>query len=173
MAANRHAGAVRSYLDYLCESPKPAEATPWVDWAKFTLGATAMVGLSLGAGACGGEASDGEGSGGGGVAGQPAGGTGAVATGGVRTGGAANVGGQPSGGTINTGGVMYGMPGGSPAGGRPAGGNSPLGGIWTLYGLPTGGVQVGGQPARTGGTTGIIGGAGADLYGIFVGGTGG
>jgi hypothetical protein len=41
--------------------------------------------------------------------------------------------------------------------------------VWTTGG---GGPAAGGQPAG-GNNTGIIGGTGADLYGIFVGGTGG
>ena len=107
MSANPHADAVRSYLDYLCASPKPAEATPW---AKFAKGATTMVGFALGTGACFGDGVIASphpiyGIGGGWTAGGPSrGGTGAVATGGVGGKGAA---GQSNGGggATSTGGM--------------------------------------------------------------------
>src|SRR5512139_2690505 len=106
MAANDHADAVRSYLEYLCETPRPIEATPWADWTKVT-----VVGLALGAGACGGEV-DAEGGQGGSAAG------GVIANGGTAYG--IGTGGR---GSMATGGVRV----------------SGSGGLGALYGLPLGG----------------------------------
>jgi hypothetical protein len=185
MAANRHADAVRCYLDYLCESPKPSEASPWVDWAKLTKGATAVAGFTLSVGACGGEAFDVEGGQAGNAAGGvigyggtaygvPLGGRGAVSTGGVRAGGTGGIGalyGLPMGGVVGTGGaVAYGVPmGGYGVGGRATAGSGavPTGGVvstgGTAYGISGGYRATGGSGAVS---TGGVFGTGGTLYGL-------
>jgi hypothetical protein len=175
MTAERHADAVRSYLDYLCDCPEPGSATPWPDWARRTMGATAMVGLSLGAGACGGDTFED-----GGQAGAVAGG-GIVSNGGTAYG---ITGGRATGGVVGTGniGPVYGMPmGGTGSGGRATGGVVSNGG--TAYGMPSGGRATGGivsnggtayaMPSGGRATGGIIGtgNIGAD-YGVPFGGSG-
>jgi hypothetical protein len=156
MTAERHADDVRSYLDYLCRSADQAEVIAWSSWVGRTMGATAMVSLTLGVGSCAPTeympAFDTGGTG-------PTGGSGAVGTGGsgaMSTGGIAG----------NAGMTLYGMPpGGQATGGtkaEPTGGKGTAG-MGALYAIPSGGT--GG--ARTDGSGGIIGGmATTPMYGV-------
>jgi hypothetical protein len=163
MTAERHADAVRSYLNYLCHRAEITDADGWRDWVRRVLAGSATVGLSIGmlSSACapenglsdgtggeptGGRATGGWGTGGvvpgsGGAYGLPTGGTasGGVAAGGRWTGGAPGSGGKygvpfPTGGR-GTGGFMY-TTGGAVAGGSASGG---AGGNGVRYGLPMGG----------------------------------
>jgi hypothetical protein len=174
MTAERHVDAVRRYLDYLCDCPQPGEAVTWAEWVRRTTGATAVIGLTFGAVACGGE------TGGDGQGGAPAVGGGAPAGGATIMGGTSGVlygldGGTPRGGG-GTGGIgsLYGMPtggtgsGGKASGGAATGGVLGTGGIGDLYGMPTGGIGSGGR--GSGGATGV-GGIGT-LYGLPLGGMG-
>jgi hypothetical protein len=192
MTANRHADAVRAFLDYVCRSPQPAAALAWPEWMRRTTGATAVVGLSFSVVACGGETFSG-GGGGGGPGGGPSGGGANIvpvnggsigvlygivqATGGNRiaTGGAIGAGGI---------GALYGMPiGGIASGGRVTGGAPATGGVLatggTMYGMiggtgsggrPTGGTATGGKAPLTGGAQSL--GGMAPLYGLPIGGMG-
>ena len=167
MAAERHVDAVRRYLDYLCHCPQPAGAATWPEWVRRTTGATAVVGLSFGVVACGGEtSSSGDSPGGAPAAGGSAnvipirviGGAGVLYgfDAGIRSGGGGTGGGvAATGGALGTGGIgnLYGMPtggigsGGRASGGATTGGVLGTGGIGTVYGLPIGGMGAGGMAA--------------------------
>ena len=192
MAAERHVDAVRRYLDYLCHCPQPAGAATWPEWVRRTTGATAVVGLSFGVVACGGEtSSSGDSPGGAPAAGGSAnvipirviGGAGVLYgfDAGIRSGGGGTGGGvAATGGALGTGGIgnLYGMPtggigsGGRASGGATTGGVLGTGGIGDLYGVPAGGISSGGRGSggvATGGKyTGGMGYGG--LYGIPTGG---
>jgi hypothetical protein len=180
MTIQRHAEAVRSYLDYLCHRPEITDADGWRDWVRRTRGGAtggpdwvlrtlagpATVGLSIGilGSACTPEYGGTHGDSGGG----PTGNGGTIATGGVSssTGGVGNAG---AGGIS----VLYGVPVGG-SGGATGGtaakstGGAGVAGMGALYAIPSGGSSV-----ATGGAK-AIGGAGiAPLYGVPVGGVGG
>src|SRR5512141_15760 len=131
MTVERHADAVHSYLDYLCQRAEITDADGWRQWVRRTLGATtgrpdlvlrmlagpATVGLSIGmlGSACTPE--DGF-----------EGGTGGQSTGGVA------MGGMGTGGVVPGTGGAYGLPtggtasGGVTTGGRLTGGTLATGG---------------------------------------------
>jgi hypothetical protein len=181
MTLQRHAEAVRSYLDYLCHRPEITDADGWREWVSRTLGGSAArpdwvrrtlagpatVGLSIGilGSACQPEyAPAWPGTGGGPTGGATA--TGGTSTGGVRTGGAGGIS------------ALYGVPTGG-AGGAAGGtdakstGGAGVAGMGALYAIPSGGFThaMGGAKA-TGGASiaplyGVpVGGAGGDLYGV-------
>ncbi len=160
MTAARHADAIRSYLNYVCQCAEITDADDWRDWVRRTLGSNAgrpdwvlralagpaTVGLSIGmlGSACTPENGLEDGSGG-----RP------TATGGVATGGMAT-GGRLMGGAPGTGG-KYGMPYGGygpPTGGKATGGTAgaaDTGGIGSKYGVPFGGTgQAGGGAGGNG-----------------------